>query len=468
MTTHFHHPVASSTGSNNHGTDIPRKEVMALVQFIELNKSGWWKKTIEQMVLSTIWLANGPLSINDIQQSLHGDYKLNIDCQKLEPAIQRLRARGLLANTSLDQYKITEAHRPTIDKDIAQSESSEQMARQSFLQIAERHGLKANAEAMWDTFDRHLLGPVLHRIGAGAHHILSGSKLHIEDDLLDPHLRKFPEQSRSQMRLIIGDYLDPSNDAARDYIGRLLHALFCVEASGLPEDIIGKLGSKSGRPIQFLLFADTNFLFSLMDLHENPANASARELLSIIQRLNGNIRIKVYASPETIEEAKSSITATKHMMAGFPAGRNFAKAGITAGISGVGMKFLMAREQGTSLSSAEWFDPYLKDFVPLARSKGVELYNDRSDSYSTRQDVIDDIGDVMRFEEMRLPEERRKSYEKVRHDVVLWHMVNDKRPGYVESPTDASYWVVTVDRRLLAFDVNLPPKPGHPFRRASA
>ena len=51
-----------------------------------------------------------------------------------------------------------------------------------------------------------------------------------------------------------------------------------------------------------------------------------------------------------------------------------------------------------------------------------------------------------------LPEERQKSYEAVAHDVILWHLVKDKRPAYVESPLDAKDWILTVDFRLIRFD----------------
>ena len=48
--------------------------------------------------------------------------------------------------------------------------------------------------------------------------------------------------------------------------------------------------------------------------------------------------------------------------------------------------------------------------------------------------------------------ERQKSYEKAAHDVILWHLVKDRRPAYVESPLSAQEWILTVDFRLIGFD----------------
>lgn len=36
--------------------------------------------------------------------------------------------------------------------------------------------------------------------------------------------------------------------------------------------------------------------------------------------------------------------------------------------------------------------------------------------------------------------------------MVLRHFVNDKRPAYIESPIDATCWILTVDFRLIGFD----------------
>lgn len=247
-------------------------------------------------------------------------------------------------------------------------------------------------------------------------------------------------------------FLNPKKPEVCAHISRLLHARFCVEASGLPEDVLAKLNASVGKQIRFQMFVDTNFLFSLLELHENPSNAAAQELRELVHHLKGNPRIDLVITPETIEEAKSSIAYTKGQLNGLPSGRNFTQAALQGGFSGMAIRFLTERlRRNGQLTAEEWFDPYLKNFVPMARGKGVELFNEKLDAYSTRQDVIDDIHVVFKFEE-RLPENKRKSYRKVAHDMVLWHFVNDKRPAYIESPIDATCWILTVDFRLIGFD----------------
>src|SRR5690606_16350129 len=120
----------------------------------------------------------------------------------------------------------------------------------------------------------------------------------------------------------------------RAYVSRLLHAQFCVEASGLTEEVLARLNASVGKQIRFQVFVDTNFLFSLLDLHENPSNEAAQELRELLGNLKGNPRIDLVITPDTIEEAKSAIASTKWQMTGLPSGRNFSEAALLAGVSG--------------------------------------------------------------------------------------------------------------------------------------
>ena len=125
----------------------------------------------------------------------------------------------------------------------------------------------------------------------------------------------------------------------------------------------------------------------------------------------------------------------------------------TQDLSGITLKFI---EEGLKaekrLSATEYFSPYHENLLQVARSKGVELYNTSTDALRTDQDVIDDVLAQMEFEKIRKPEGRRKSYEKVLHDMVLWHFTRRQRPVRLESPISAEFWVATIDFGLLGYD----------------
>lgn len=428
------------------------KEAVALVQHIELNRAGWWDKSIHRLLLATVWLSDQPPSAGAIQSALEATFKLPLTTQKLMSALDSLMSRKMLLRLPNHTYRIPEEHRVVFEKEIAESEKVEFEAKSLFSKLSAELGEVVEPEKLWTAFEHEFLGPLIQQVGANAYRLIAGEKMTADRSLVDHFLKPFPPELHTKLRALVAAFLDPKIPEVCAHISRLLHAQFCVEASGLSEDVLAKLNASVGKQIQFLMFVDTNFLFSLLELHENPSNAAAQELRELIAQLKGNPRIDLVITPETIDEAKGSIAYTKGLLSGLPMGSNFTQAALQARFSGMAERFLTERlRRNGKLTAEEWFDPYLNDFVPIARSKGVELFNQKLDGYSTRQDVVDDIHVVFKHEE-KLPEARRKSYPKVAHDMVLWHFVNDKRPAYIESPIDAGYWILTVDFRLIGFD----------------
>ncbi|MNC18549.1 hypothetical protein D3C75_664530 [compost metagenome] len=88
----------------------------------------------------------------------------------------------------------------------------------------------------------------------------------------------------------------------------------------------------------------------------------------------------------------------------------------------------------------------------VLEGKGIKILDASPARYNVRQDVIDDVLTEMSREEAELPEDKRKGYETLLHDSVLWHAVKDRRSENDHSPFDVEYWAVTIDWRLINFD----------------
>src|SRR5260370_3519325 len=207
-------------------------------------------------------------------------------------------------------------------------------------------------------------------------------------------------------------------------------------------------------PPAFRIFVDTNFLFSFLDLHENPSNEAAKSLVKLTKQLEGRALCKFYVSAETLDEFKRVVTAQRDFLHGLVLPVNLAQAALEMDLSAVALRFVeFSKQAGQPISAEAYFRPYLSDLLPTLRSKQVELFNESMKPYSMRQDVIDDILEQQRFERKRYGE-NGKSYEQLRHDVVLWYFVSEKRPVRVESPVEATFWIVTVDYHFLGFDLH--------------
>ena len=427
-------------------------DVIGIIQHVELNRSGWWERAVQRLVLAAVWLATEPLSEAAIENKIQSDFSLTLTRQKIHAALVALEKQGLLVILPGTRFRIPDKERAIFSKEIAEAEAVFSDARQVFIQLSEALCAKLDSSLTWQTFESDFLRPLIADTGANAYNLIAGQKLEANDQLSSIFLSKFDPEFHDQLKTLVTSFLDPKIEEVRSYVSRMLHARFCVEASGLPISIIQKLNSLAGKKIKFRIFVDTNFLFSLLELHENPSNEAARELLDLVKSPSSKLEVQLYVLPRTIDEAKTSISSAMHRVSRLPASGNFSSAAQQVGISGMAERFISERARlGGKLSAEDWFDPYLKNFVSIARAKGIELFNEHLDALATRIDVTDDILSVLKHEETR-HESRRKSYEKVEHDMIMWHFIRDKRPAYIESPIDVQDWILTVDFRFIGFD----------------
>lgn len=435
---------------STHGKLLPT-ELAALVHHVELNRAGWWDKAIHRLVLAAVWLSDKSPTVPEIQGVLKNEFHLTLNDAKVSAATQALESQNILVRLNGPAFRIPEDKRATFEAEIADAENATVKAKAYFGALVAELCSELQPDATWQMFESEFLAPLIKEVGANAYHLIAGQRMTADKKLVQRFLGHFDAKLHSALNELVSRFLEPKNSDVRTYVSRLLHATFCVEASGLPENVIQKLNASSGKQIFFRLFVDTNFLFSILALHENPSNAAASELQDLIATLKGNPKVVLFVTPRTIEEAKHSISLAKWQLAGVPMGTNFTNAALRVGFSGMAEKFLEERRRrGGQLTADDWFDPYLNNFVSVSRGKNVELYNEKLDQYTTRQDVVDDIHLVMEAEKRR--KSRRKSYEMIEHDMILWHLVDDNRPAYIESPIDAKEWILTVDFRFIGFD----------------
>ncbi len=427
------------------------QEVAALVHNVELNRSGWWSKTVQRLILAIAWMSARPVSVKDIQKELRENFHLRISEDKIEAATKVLESQGLLSRLHGSGFRIPDSRRNEFNTEIADAEKTAATARGHFSELTKIDLGELDANAIWGAFEGTFLTPLIREVGANASRLVAGEQIEIDKRIVQRFLEQFDPRFHVSLKNLAKEFLNPQNGDIRKYIGRLLHASFCVEAIGLSEDVITKINESRGRKIEFRIFLDTNLLFSILGIHDNPQNAAVKELQDVIATLKTSPRISLFVTNRTLDEAKRAIGAVRAQLIGIPTGNNFAEAGLRIQLSGMATRFFEERLlRGGNLSAEDWFDPYLSNIVTIARTNGIELFNEKLDQFSTRQDVVDDINVLLEAEGRRTG--KTKNYEMIEHDMILWHFVNENRGAYIESPIDARDWILTIDSRLVAFD----------------
>ena len=427
-------------------------ELVPLVHHIELAKAGWSLRLTEQLATAVACSSSQAASAADLRFSIEKHYGVRATEDDVRRAIGTLSSQKILLEVEPGRFKASEAQRGALERHKTEAAELEKAAKAAFEQILTKRGIEM-ADA-WDTFHGHCLSPLITEVGARIYHVLSGEPPTAEHQRhVDSYVERYPAEQRENLASAVDEFIRSGSAAARGFILQHLHAHLLMSAASLPEATLIKLQTRLRSTTQFTLVIDTNVLFSLLDLHENPGNDPSRDLQTLMSLLKGKVNIQLAVLPLTLDEARRTLMYYKQKLSRVDVTPLLGRATLRSEnwLSGITQRFFQAAGQGRDRLSADaYFEPYLEDLLTIARNKGIELYNENTARYGMRQDVVDDILDRQAHEKSK--GDREKPYEAIHHDVVLWHCVADRRGAGSQGPLDATYWLVTLDFQLLGFD----------------
>ncbi len=430
-------------------------ELTSLIHYLHLNEAGWWDRGIRQLIISVIWL-NGNETPAGISRALREQYSIQqLDTAIVEKHVAVLTSAGTLTRMPNGSLKIAENKLQEFEKSLKEGEERASEVRQLFGTLLATHCPGLELESTWKTFTEDLLLPLIQEMGAKTFELISGVSHRIEETkTFAAFLEKFSTEIQPTIRTTIVDFLDPKNLAVRAYVLNNLNTYFFLQAGNLSEASVEALLQITEKGHVLKLFLDTNIIFSILGFHNNPSNEAVQSLLTVVRNLSTKLDLQFYVLPSTIDETRRSLDIRRVHLANVTFSPNVASVAAELDeLSGASRKFAEASlTAGRPLTPEEYFGPFLNNLLAILRAHGIELHNDPTlGSYATLQRVVDDVIQNQEFEKLRY-KERRKSYDKTVHDIVLWHFVHDLRPTYLEAPFEAVEWIVTIDYRLMGFD----------------
>ena len=428
-------------------------ELLSLVHHIELHRSGWWDKALQQLILYVLWLNEGFMTGEQVGLSIKNTFGISVEPERLDPQLEELKEASKTIRSSGSSYKITEEQVASLELDLGAAQDIEQQVRRLFTEEVSAVCPEIDPNECWNEFNQRCLIPLVLEMGARTYGFFSDRSRPRELTFEDTEFFAIygPERGEILRRLAV-DFIAPDNPLIRDYVLRTLDAAFFVEATGLRRDVLEKLSSSTGGHKSLRLFLDTNLLFSVLDLHDNPSNRSVKSLLNLVGEVDPTVNCTLYVLPNTIEEFRRVIWANLDDLKRITLPRNVAAAVRGSGkLSGIKMRYVDACEKvGKHIDPDDFFRPYASNTVTVIRNNGVELYNAKLEEYGTRQDVVDGINDLWESEDAEYRTDGR--YRALEHDMVLLSFVADQRPAHIDSPLEAKSWFLTIDYRLLRYD----------------
>ena len=425
-------------------------EIVSLIHHVSLNESGWWKKATSQVILGVLWKRTTPITRDVFQADLLNELGHNISEEAFAAQLQSLTAQGAIVEAPNETIRLAEATRRTLHTANQSTIAERDECLVSFTSSCKKHVEGLDPEKVWDSF-RKGLATTVRLSGANLYHLLGDGNLERDKDWLTAFFKDFDIAHCEGLRKVVADFFAPGNQACRNQVLRMMSAQFFAEASQLNDATIRTLeGDKKKRVIRVVL--DTNFVFSVLDLHDNPSDGSALSLIALAGQAKRYLDIKFYVLPSTIDEAQHVLADQLRAVERIRTTGAMARAALTQTLSGIARRYFSAAAASNGLSPAEYFKPYVEDLRTILIDKGIAVLEAHPAIYNQRQDVVDDVLSEHEWEGQNIPEHRRKSYETLLHDVVLWHAVSDRRSSYVDSPFEVEYWAVSIDWRLIGFD----------------
>lgn len=436
----------------DYGTRPLPPEYIALIEHMELHQAGWWNFGLQRLVLAALWVA-GPAMPSELPRRVADLAGLNPDPGTISNAVADLQAADLVFALADGTLKLGEAASALLEKELLRVEQADDAAKDRFDDALSRHDIPVEVDACWRAFNDMILIPLIRELGARVYELLAGTPGELLDASrdLDRVIAELAPGHQEQLGRALAEFLDPHDQIIRTYVLRRLNAYFFLEAARLPSSTLDALARQRSGTSSFHIFVDTNFLFSVLGLHENPSNDAAIALQHLIGQVEERIDVKLYVLPITVEETKRVLRNHAINLEGLVLPANLAQASAPQ-LTGLTRRYLaQAASSPTRLSADEFFGAYETDLLTILRSKGVELYNEPTDGLRTDQAVLDDLLAQEEFQD-RTRRGGAKPYDANLHDMVVWHFVHRKRPAVAESPLDARYWIITVDFGFLSFD----------------
>ncbi|RWO07656.1 MAG: hypothetical protein EOS07_17815 [Mesorhizobium sp.] len=442
--------------------DSPRidSDIIALVQHVELNESGWIDVAVTKAVRFLFWLMSTPATEADIFDQRTKVGLSELSRERIRNAIESLVEIGSLISVGNNLFKLAEQEITAIDSSVQDAGEIESKVREKVLAAAHEAApdLPTGGDGtLWERFHGEFIAPFIKEFGARAYELITGAKTEVHQTaFISEFLGRFPDDQKAVLEAMILALLDKNNSSCRTYTLRMLNSYFFHSAITLPPDVIEKVFyNKNGRVKRLKLVLDTNFIFSLLQLHSNPSNEAVSLLLQTIARLPREIAIGMYVLPQTIQEFRRALVHYETLAKSFRVTKNVVDVGIKSNISGVlETYFKRVRDGGYCISSKEYFDPYHNDTVSLLNQHKVHVLEGDEEKYASNQATIDDAIEQQAFYKSKFINEprRQKTYEQIWHDMVLWHYISDRRPSVSDTVFEAQWVGVTIDYGLMAFD----------------
>ena len=428
----------------------------SLCHFMALSQTVDIKAVLNNLVVSAITFdrQTNAISFAEIKEAVEVYFSTEITEQDLRNSIDDLITANDLIVVSKDIFQLQNKVAVTVNNRVKESKALEERVKQEWLvdiaKTAEKYSITSHydIEHLWTILQTYL-AKSFYRHGAQTTQIFDPTFNQGEDvsknlsTLLQESILKSNSPLRTEfIKECVREFLGTQSPDKVAYLAELLDGTFTFFALNV-DDAISNFLSGAFKPLT--VFLDTNFIFGILNLHNNPLVEISNELVDIISRNFPNISLVYHIA--TVEEMTRTINALGEQLLTHKWDQSLSRAGLrTNQLTGLYLKY--HEENANALIDPKIFLQKYQNPIPILTEKGFQVYETMAAVDTITKGQL--IAEYKAFIESK---RKPKPYLAYDHDISVLLSAEENR-GYEGqySILDAGAMVLTCDYYLYAFD----------------
>ena len=427
---------------------------------LALSKDGKVAAVVENLVVTALALDKAPHAKRtvDVAEIIESYFGLKFIEKDLQSAIDRLLATSKLLRAPTGELIPAPQVRADIDSRVHDAQALEARVREEWLNSLSDYQTQRNAstdDELWACLRSYMAKAFEHH---GAQTTMLLDPRIVLSTELDKSLAMYLKEavvaacklvSESTAKSAIRQFFLDSTPSRSRYIAQLLDGTFSFYAICVDE-VTSTFLKGAIQPVS--IFLDTNFVFGLLKLHENPMNEVSEELVAAIQ--TNQFPFKLYYHERTLGEFHSALNQIRQRMVSFNWSQELSRAAVRTRRLGL-IETRFHEANSARLTDPRVFLTKYEHVETILLEKGFSIYREPQRS-PAQKEALDKERTLLverynAFLVNRLGMDHAKRYRTIDHDMLLWQTVKGlRRQG--TTVLDIGALFLTADNNLYAFD----------------
>ncbi|KYG75262.1 hypothetical protein [Roseivirga spongicola] len=422
-------------------------------------------EALANLIEYVVYTLDSPQDIAAICDFIKLEFDVQFDPAELKSVASQMLKKGNLERIADAKFKLSDSRVADLrahSRSIALRQEERQKRIGKYIDEIDSSNLAPEVhKKILISFTQYMY-ECFYEYGRRAVNIISGELTEVErrtkHQILKPFIDSFSPNEKRVFTDLVEHFTDVMNSDDLDYLQKLAYKAELFFSLGMDKETYERASEFNF--MDWVVFLDTNFLYSILNLHKHDEDDACNQIVRIIRDHKLNIRLTYI--PDTRQEllnkkkdfdkniARTSFT--KHQISALLSSGN---------LDGFSKKYYEQKlEYGDETPHpTEIIDHHIASL----KEKGVLIYNSNFKSLreeSGYQHIINETSAFKEYEKFRnetrvekgLDYKQPKDDHLLEHDVFLREAILFLRGTKAVSMNDVKYYGLTLDKTLIGFD----------------